>query len=62
MCHPIVINIKNGKYKLASDYPGLDIKFPKVYKRISGDKLVENGIFFLLIFLIQLLQLGFIQL
>ena len=35
------LNIKNGKYKLASDYPGLDIKFPNVYKRISGDKLVE---------------------
>jgi len=35
------LNVNNGKYKLASDYPDLDIRFPKVYKRIAGDKLVE---------------------
>jgi hypothetical protein len=35
------LNINNGKYKLATDYPDLDIKFPKVYKRVTGDKLVE---------------------
>jgi len=35
------LNINNGNYKKASDYQDLDIKFPDVYKKITGDKLVE---------------------
>ena len=35
------LNVENGKYKKATDYQDLDIKFPGIYKKISGDKLVE---------------------
>lgn len=35
------LNINNGNYKKASEYSDLDIKFPGVYKKITGDKLVE---------------------
>ena len=35
------LNVNNGNYKKGSDYQDLDIKFPGVYKKITGDKLVE---------------------
>jgi DNA polymerase elongation subunit (family B) len=35
------LNIQNGNYKKASDFKDLDVKFPDVYKKITGDKLVE---------------------
>jgi DNA polymerase elongation subunit (family B) len=35
------LNINNGNYKKASEYIDLDIKYPGVYKKITGDKLVE---------------------
>ena len=35
------LNINNGNYKKASEYSDLDIKYPGVYKKITGDKLVE---------------------
>jgi len=35
------LNVENGKYKKATEYQDLDIKFPGIYKKISGDKLVE---------------------
>ena len=35
------LNIQNGNYKKASEYQDLDIKFPGVYKKITGDKIVE---------------------
>ena len=35
------LNVKNGKYKKTDLYPNLDEKFPKIYKKITGDKLVE---------------------
>jgi DNA polymerase elongation subunit (family B) len=38
------LNVKNGKYKKASDpkFKDLDKKFPDVYKLVTGDKLVEQ--------------------
>jgi len=35
------LNVNNGNYKKASEYSDLDIKYPGVYKKITGDKLVE---------------------
>ena len=35
------LNTQNGNYKKATEYEDLDIKFPGVYKKITGDKLVE---------------------
>ena len=35
------LNVNNGNYKKASEYQDLDIKYPGVYKKITGDKLVE---------------------
>ena len=35
------LNTQNGNYKKASEYEDLDVKFPGVYKKITGDKLVE---------------------
>ena len=35
------LNTQNGNYKKATEYQDLDIKFPGVYKKITGDKLVE---------------------
>lgn len=35
------LNVNNGNYKKGIDYQDLDIKFPGVYKKITGDKLVE---------------------
>jgi len=35
------LNVQNGNYKKASEYADLDIKFPDVYKKMTGDKLVE---------------------
>ena len=35
------LNVTNGKYKKGSEYQDLDIKFPDIYKKITGDKLVE---------------------
>jgi DNA polymerase elongation subunit (family B) len=35
------LNVQNGNYKKASEYQDLDVKFPGVYKKITGDKLVE---------------------
>jgi DNA polymerase elongation subunit (family B) len=35
------LNKKNGKYKKISEYSDLDVKYPKVYTKITGDKLVE---------------------
>ena len=37
------LNVNNGNYKKASNpaYDNLDVKFPGVYKKIGGDKLVE---------------------
>ena len=36
------INNQNGKYKKATEYQDLDIKFPGVYEKITGDKIVER--------------------
>lgn len=36
------LNIQNGKYKKISEYQDLDKKFPEVYIRTTGDKLVEK--------------------
>jgi DNA polymerase elongation subunit (family B) len=36
------LNIQNGKYKKASDYKDLDIKFPGVYIKTTGDDIVER--------------------
>jgi DNA polymerase elongation subunit (family B) len=36
------LNIQNGKYKKASEYQDLDIKFPGVYIKTTGDNLVER--------------------
>lgn len=38
------LNIKNGKYKKCSDpkFLDLDKKFPDVYKKVTGDKIVEQ--------------------
>ena len=35
------LNTQNGNYKKATEYEDLDVKFPGVYKKITGDKLVE---------------------
>jgi DNA polymerase elongation subunit (family B) len=35
------LNVQNGNYKKASEYQDLDVKYPGVYKKITGDKLVE---------------------
>ena len=35
------LNTNNGNYKKSGEYQDLDIKFPGVYKKITGDKLVE---------------------
>jgi DNA polymerase elongation subunit (family B) len=36
------LNTQNGKYKKASEYQDLDIKFPGVYIKTTGDNLVER--------------------
>jgi len=36
------LNVKNGKYKKASEYQDLDLKFPDVYIKTTGDNLVER--------------------
>jgi len=36
------LNVQNGKYKKASEYADLDIKFPGVYIKTTGDNLVER--------------------
>jgi DNA polymerase elongation subunit (family B) len=36
------LNVKNGKYKKASEYSDLDIKFPGVYIKTTGDDIVER--------------------
>jgi DNA polymerase elongation subunit (family B) len=36
------LNTQNGKYKKASDYQDLDVKFPGVYIKTTGDNLVER--------------------
>ena len=36
------INNQNGKYKKATEYQDLDKKFPGVYEKITGDKIVER--------------------
>ena len=35
------LNTQNGKYKKASEFQDLDIKFPGVYHKVTGDKIVE---------------------
>jgi len=35
------LNTQNGKYKKAEGYQDLDIKFPGVYQKVTGDKIVE---------------------
>ena len=35
------LNVKNGNYKKATEYQDLDIKFPGVYEKVTGDKIVE---------------------
>ena len=35
------LNVTNGKYKKISEYKNLDKKFPDVYTKVTGDKLVE---------------------
>jgi hypothetical protein len=38
------LNIKNGKYKKADDpkFKDLDTRFPEIYKKVSGQQLVEQ--------------------
>jgi len=36
------INNQNGKYKKSGEYQDLDVKFPGVYEKITGDKIVER--------------------
>ena len=36
------LNIQNGKYKKANEYQDLDVKFPGVYIKTTGDNLVER--------------------
>jgi DNA polymerase elongation subunit (family B) len=36
------LNVQNGKYKKAADYKDLDIKFPGVYIKTTGDDIVER--------------------
>ena len=35
------LNTQNGKYKKISEYKDLDVKFPGVYEKLTGDKIVE---------------------
>ena len=35
------LNTQNGKYKKVEGFKDLDIKFPGVYKKVTGDRLVE---------------------
>jgi DNA polymerase elongation subunit (family B) len=35
------LNVKNGNYKKATEYEDLDKKFPGVYEKVTGDKIVE---------------------
>jgi DNA polymerase elongation subunit (family B) len=35
------LNTQNGRYKKASEFQDLDIKFPGVYQKVTGDKIVE---------------------
>lgn len=35
------LNVKNGKYKKISEFADLDVKFPDIYTKVTGDKLVE---------------------
>jgi DNA polymerase I len=36
------LNVQNGKYKKGSEYQDLDVKFPGVYIKTTGDNLVER--------------------
>ena len=36
------LNVQNGKYKKLSEFDGLDVKFPGVYIKTTGDNLVER--------------------
>ena len=36
------LNLQNGKYKKASEYQDLDVKYPDVYIKTTGDNLVER--------------------
>ena len=36
------LNVQNGKYKKATEYQDLDVKFPGVYIKTTGDNLVER--------------------
>jgi DNA polymerase elongation subunit (family B) len=36
------LNVQNGKYKKASEYKDLDLKFPGVYIKTTGDNIVER--------------------
>lgn len=36
------LNVKNGKYKKASEFVDLDIKYPETYIKTTGDKIVER--------------------
>jgi DNA polymerase elongation subunit (family B) len=36
------LNVQNGKYKKAADYKDLDVKFPGVYIKTTGDDIVER--------------------
>ena len=35
------MNVTNGNYKKATEYANLDIKFPGVYEKMTGDQIVE---------------------
>ena len=35
------INVKNGNYRKVTEYADLDIRFPGVYEKMTGDKIVE---------------------
>jgi len=35
------LNTQNGKYKKISEYQDLDVKFPGVYEKLTGDRIVE---------------------
>ena len=39
------LNVQNGKYKKASEYQDLDVKFPGVYIKTTGDNLVERYLY-----------------
>ena len=36
------LNVQNGKYKKATEYQDLDVKFPGVYIKTTGDNIVER--------------------